>query len=167
MASSGSDSAGNDAGMAEDVTSTWETMKSAGSMDFFSSRSFCGPGPFGRAGKYTLASSPPPMVFAARACSRATRTAERTCASCAHFSDASLSRPEARAWDSGNKEMWTLSGSPADFGKYFQISSEVKTRIGAMRRTRALVIFQTAVCAERRACARGGLAVEGLLSAAE
>src|SRR5882672_8733479 len=78
------------------------------------------------------------MVFAARACSRATRTAERICASCAHFSDASLSRPEARACDSGNKDMWTLSGSPTDFGKYFQISSEVKTRIGAMRRTKAL-----------------------------
>ena len=45
----------------------------------------------------------------------------------------------------------------ADFGKYFQISSEVKTRIGAMRRTRALVIFQTAVCAERRDLLLGAL----------
>src|SRR5712664_1708576 len=98
------------------------------------------------------------MVFAARAWSRATSTAERTCASCVHFSDTSLSRPEARACDSGNNAMWTLSGSPAGLGKYFQISSEVKTRIGAMRRTMALVIFQTAVCAERR-LAFGGLGV--------
>ena len=37
--------------------------------------------------------------------------------------------------------MWTLDGSPADFGKYFQISSEVKTRIGAAMRTSALVIL--------------------------
>ena len=45
--------------------------------------------------------------------------------------------------------MCTLSCSPVVFGKYFQISSEVKTRIGAISRTSALVIFQTAVCAER------------------
>src|SRR5882762_4182681 len=36
------------------------------------------------------------------------------------------------------------------FGKYFQISSAVKTSIGAARRTSALLIFHTAVCAERR-----------------
>src|SRR5712691_4170659 len=97
------------------------------------------------------------MTFAARACSSATRTAERTCARSAHCSAVFLSRPQASACDSGNKDMWTLSGSPADFGKYFQISSEVKTRIGAMRRTRALVIFQTAVCAERRDLLLGAL----------
>src|SRR6267378_43100 len=90
------------------------------------------------------------MAFAARACSRATRTAGRTCARRAHFSAASLAIPQARDSASGNKLMWTLSGSLAVFGKYFQISSAVKTRMGAARRTRALVIFQTAVCAERR-----------------
>src|SRR5580765_3900857 len=90
------------------------------------------------------------MTFAARACSSEARTEERTCASSAHFSEAFLSRLQARSCDSGNSAIWTLSRSPADFGKCFQISSEVKTRIGAMRRTRALAIFHTAVCAERR-----------------
>src|SRR6267154_2552429 len=98
------------------------------------------------------------MVFAARACSRATRTAERTCARRSHFSAASLAIPQASAWASGNKVMWTLSGSAGALGRYFQISSEVKTRIGAARRTRALLIFQTAVCAERRDLFLGALA---------
>src|SRR6266404_4766945 len=62
MESSGSDSAGIDAGMAEDATSTWETMKSAASMDFFSSRSFCSPAVFGPACKYTLASRLPQIL---------------------------------------------------------------------------------------------------------
>ena len=53
--------------------------------------------------------------------------------------------------------MCTLSGSPAAFGKYFQISSAVNTRIGAASRTSALVIFHTAVCAERRDLLFGAL----------
>src|SRR5258707_5129407 len=90
------------------------------------------------------------MIFAAQACSRATSRAERTCASRSHFSAASLAIPQASDSAAGNSVMWTLSGSPFNFGKYFQISSEVKTRIGAARRTSAPEIFQTAVCAERR-----------------
>src|SRR5216683_6123894 len=100
--------------------------------------------------RVTLASKPPPMILAARACSRAASTAERTCASRSHFSAASLANPQARDSASGKSAMWTLSGSVWDFGRYFQVSSEVNTRIGAARRTRALEIFQTAVCAERR-----------------
>ncbi len=46
--------------------------------------------------------------------------------------------------------MCTLGWSPLAFGRYLQISSDVKTSIGAMRRTNALLIFHTAVCAERR-----------------
>jgi len=46
--------------------------------------------------------------------------------------------------------MCTLARSPLAFGRYLQISSEVKTRTGAIKRTNALVIFQIAVCAERR-----------------
>src|SRR5260370_36193165 len=90
------------------------------------------------------------MILGARWCGRPTSTAERTGGSRSHFSAASLAIPQASVAASGKSVMWTLSGSPWDFGKYFQISSEVKTRIGAARRTRALEIFQTAVCAERR-----------------
>jgi len=68
-------------------------------------------------------------------------------ASRSHFSAASLAIPQASDSASGNRVMWTLSGSLFGFGRYFQISSEVKTRIGAAKRTRALLILQTAVCA--------------------
>jgi len=47
--------------------------------------------------------------------------------------------------------MCTLSGSPACFGKYFQISSAVNARIGDNMRTSPLAMRCIAVCAERRA----------------
>src|SRR5437016_14100999 len=97
------------------------------------------------------------MALAARACSRARSTAERTHARRYHLSAASLAIPLATAGASGKSDMCTLSGSLCDLGKYFQISSEVKTRIGAARRTRALEIFHMAVCAERRDLFLGAL----------
>jgi len=49
--------------------------------------------------------------------------------------------PERNSTLQENSVIWTLAGSAADFGRYFQISSAVKTRIGAATRMSALLIL--------------------------
>src|SRR5467141_3621911 len=98
----------------------------------------------------TFASSEPPMDLALRASSSFTSTADRTLAKSSQASFFSGSILSTRLPASGNSAICTLGWSLLAFGRYLQISSVVKTRTGAIRRTRALLIFQTAVCAERR-----------------
>src|SRR5208337_2132736 len=106
----------------------------------------------------TFASSPELInFFSLRAVSRAFNTSPRTFPSNSQSLPLSAGRPLCRSASRGNNVMWTLSGLPVALGKYFQSSSAVKTRIGAARRTSALVIFHTAVCAERRDLLLGDL----------
>src|SRR6201988_1823315 len=100
--------------------------------------------------KDTFASREPPMAFALRASSNLTSTAERTLANSSQASFLAESIAALRLSASGNRAICTLGWSFAVFGRRFQISSAVKTSTGAIRRTNALLIFQTAVCAERR-----------------
>src|SRR5713101_490439 len=104
-----------------------------------------------------LAPSELAMVLLSRAVSRALKTSLRMPRSLSHDCFLFSSRPVVNESLAGKRAMWTLSGSDWDFGRNFQISSEVKTRIGAARRTRALLIFHTAVCAERRDLFLGAL----------
>src|ERR1700759_1561614 len=97
------------------------------------------------------------MVFAVRACSRATNTAERTCARRLHLSEVPLVRPFAKVSGETNSLWCTLATSCAYFGSIFQISSVVNTRIGASNRPSVLLICHTAVCADRREILRGAL----------
>ncbi len=51
----------------------------------------------------------------------------------------------------GNRARCTLISRPSTGGRYSQISSAVKVRMGATSRTSASVICHNTVCAERRA----------------
>src|SRR5882762_7107379 len=129
-------------------TCTWDTMNSEGSCAAYDFRVACSLGWLEY--KDTFASKEPPIDFALRASSSFTSTADRTLAKSSQASFFSGSIFATRLSASGNSAMCTLGWSPLAFGRYLQISSVVKTSTGAIRRTKALVIFQTAVCAERR-----------------
>src|SRR5712671_4630499 len=142
------DSSTSDAAGAASRTCTWDTMNSAGSCAAYNFRVACSLGWLEY--KDTFASKEPPMDFALRASSSFTSTADRTLANSSQASFFSGSILATRLPASGNSAICTLGWSSLAFGRYLQISSVVKTRTGAIRRTKALVVFQTAVCAERR-----------------
>ena len=105
----------------------------------------------------TLASRPALIFFSLRAASKALSTSARTFERSSHTAILLAGRPVRRDFSSANMVMCTLPCSLCALGRYFQISSAVKTRMGAIKRTSALVIFQTVVCADRRDLLRAAL----------
>ena len=104
----------------------------------------------------TWASSPVPISLLLRDSSSAFSTSSRTERRLVHSSsdfeaDAGTAAPPRISAGTGNCARCTLSAREATFGRYGQISSQVKLMIGASTRTNASPMCQTAVCALRRA----------------
>ncbi len=101
------------------------------------------------------ASRPLPIRLPWRASSRTRIASSRTAKSCFHSSSTGCGSCANTSSGFGNSARCTLTGRPSTRGRYSQISSAVKLRTGATRRTSASVIFHSTVCAERRAWLAG------------